>query len=164
MKITVRDIKERSMALSLLQESSSKVNIQYLFKNIKTRYNYNNAKTILENWSHLSKDEDIAIGRVLETFDAVCDNDSISNINNASKIIESNILHKVRSGKATRHLNNYKLGKFKIANTKMQNANNDNNNNNAKYGLAFFVILLLIILFTLLIIFLKKKNIISLYK
>jgi hypothetical protein len=131
MKITVRDIKERSMALSLLQESSSKVNIQYLFKNIKTRYNYNNAKTILENWSHLSKDEDIAIGRVLETFDAVCDNDSISNINNASKIIESNILHKVRSGKATRHLNNYKLGKFKIANTKMQNANNDNNNANS---------------------------------
>jgi hypothetical protein len=43
----------------------------------------------------------------------------VSHIKNAEELIEGRILHKVRDGKALRHLNNYKLGKVKIPNTKI---------------------------------------------
>jgi hypothetical protein len=119
-KLTARDIKERSNNLRIISETPASVNIKTLFRHVKSQYSYNNAKIVLENWRGLSRDESVAFQEVLELFQLICDNDSPSHIKNASELIEGKILHKVRDGKALRHLNNYKMGKHKIANTKIE--------------------------------------------
>lgn len=132
-KLSYFDIKERDRNLNLVQTVSTRnsagVSIPYLFESLGERYSYNNAKLVLENWTYLSKYEIESLDKVLETFLIICENDSISNIKNAAGIIEGKILHKVRDGKATQHLNNYKLGKFKIYNTKINNRIKETKNN-----------------------------------
>ena len=101
-KLTARDIKERSNNLRIISETPASVNIKTLFKHVKSQYSYNNAKTVLENWRGLSRDESVSFQQVLELFQLICDNDSPSHIKNASELIEGKILHKVRDGKALR--------------------------------------------------------------
>lgn len=128
-KLTCNHIRERQRNLVTDSYiSNPKHNIKYLFESLSERYSWNNAKLILENWRSLSETEIIAFDRALEVFGYICDNDNESNIRNATNIIEGNIIPKVRDGKATRHLNNYKLGKFKIQHTKAENHNKDNAN------------------------------------
>ena len=123
--LSYNDIKERQRNLTSC-DNPPKYNTRTLFENLKSKYSYQNAKLILEDWKTLSDQEIDAFDKVLEVFGIVCDNDNISNIKNAANIIEGNIVHKVRDGKATRHLNNYKLGKLKIQNTKVLNHTKDN--------------------------------------
>lgn len=125
--LSYNDIKERQRNLTSC-DNPPKYNTRTLFENLKSKYSYQNAKLILEDWKTLSDQEIDAFDKVLEVFDIVCQNDNIGNINNISNIIEGKIIPKVRDGKATRHLNNYKLGKFKIQNTKALHHNKDNNN------------------------------------
>lgn len=125
-KLTVRDIKQRNNDLRIISETPASVNIKTLFRHVKSQYSYTNAKIVLENWRGLSRDESLAFQQVLELFQLICDNDSPSHIKNASELIEGKILHKIRDGKALRHLNNYKTGKFKIQNTKIENQTHAN--------------------------------------
>ena len=125
--LSYNDIKERQRNLTSC-DNPPKYNTRTLFENLKSKYSYQNAKLILEDWKTLSDQEIDAFDKVLEVFNIVCQNDNIGNINNISNIIEGKIIPKVRDGKATRHLNNYKLGKFKIQNTKALHHNKDNNN------------------------------------
>ena len=127
-KLTCRDIKERQKNLVTdSYVSTTRHNVKYLFENLDTKYSINSVKVILENWRELSGTEIESFDKVLEVFGLVCKHDNESSIRYVANIIEGNIIHKVRDGRATRHLNNYKLGKFKIQNTKAQNRNNDNN-------------------------------------
>ena len=129
-KLTYFDIKERQNHLnsSSYTSNTAGVSIDYLFENLGERYSFNNAKLILENWRYLSESEIEAFDKALETFLIICGNDTDQNIKKAASIIEGRIIHKVRDGKATRHLNNYKLGKFKISNTKINNRIKDAEN------------------------------------
>lgn len=127
--LSYNNIRERQRNLiNFDQDSNNSHKIRSMYENLNKKYLYNNAKIILENWRGLSDTEISSFDKVLELFNTICDNDSISNIINASNIIEGKIIPKVRDAKATRHLNNYKLGKLKIMNTKVLNHNKDNNN------------------------------------
>lgn len=127
--LSYSDIRTRQRNLiNFDQNSNANRKIQSLYENLNNKYSYNNAKIVLENWRGLDDNEIRSFDKVLELFNTICDNDSISNILNASNIIEGKIIPKVRDAKATRHLNNYKLGKLKIMNTKAMNHNKDNAN------------------------------------
>ena len=124
--LSYSDIKERQRNLTSSDNNSSRFNVKTLFENLKNKYSFQNAKLILEDWNNLSNYEIESFDKVLELFNIVCENDNISNIGSIANIIEGKIIPKVRDAKATRHLNNYKLGKFKIQNTKALNHNKDN--------------------------------------
>lgn len=125
--LSCNDIKERYRnTASDYYVSKSNQNIKYIYNNLSENYSFQKAKLLLENWRDLGKTELTCLDKVLEIFDIIVDNDSICNIKNAANIIEGNIVKKVRDGEATRHLNNYKLGKLKIQNTKVLNHTKDN--------------------------------------
>ena len=100
--LSYNDIKERQRNLTSC-DNPPKYNTRALFENLKSKYSYQNAKLILEDWKTLSDQEIDAFDKVLEVFNIVCQNDNIGNINNISNIIEGKIIPKVRDGKATRH-------------------------------------------------------------
>lgn len=125
--LSYKDIKSRQNALLIDTTCSPRrINARVALENLRNNYSTQMAKFILEDWRTLDDTEIKSFDKVLELFDLVCENDSVSNIKNIANIIEGNIVHKVRDAKATRHLNNYKLGKFKIANTKCQKHSEDN--------------------------------------
>ena len=128
--LTFTDVRTRQRNLMVGGSSNPRqnVNINYLYESLHERYSFQNAKMVFEGWDRLADRDDTRLEKVLEAFDIVCDCDSLSNINYIANIIEGKIIPKVRGPKATRHLNNYKLGKFKIQNTKAQNHNKDNTN------------------------------------
>lgn len=126
--LSYSDVHERQRVLTSNESTKSKYNVNTLYENLKTKYSFQNAKIILENWRELSNQEIDSFDKALEVFNMICDNDNITNITTASNIVEGKIVHKVRDGKATRHLNNYKLGKLKIQNTKVLNHTKDNEN------------------------------------
>lgn len=127
--LTCKDIRERQNTLMTdTYVSNTKHNVRYLYENLNSNYSFETAKIIFENWKGLADTEIEAFDKVLEVFGIVCNNDNPSNIIHAASLIEGRTIRRLRDAKATRHLNNYKLGKFKIQNTKAQNHNNDNNN------------------------------------
>lgn len=133
MSLTYRDIISRQN--SIITESyrpTTGLNIKYIYENLENNYSYNNAKIVLENWQELASTDIIRLDKVLEVFSLITERDNISNIKNAASIIEGKIIKKIRDAKATRHLNNYKLGKLKIQNTKVLNHTKDNETANAR--------------------------------
>ena len=127
MEISYRDIVNRKNdVISGHYTGRSTVNILGLYEDLHESYSYNKAKLILENWYELSSTDIGRLDKVLEVFDIIVDNDNVSNIRNAANIIEGTTIKKVRTGPQTRHLNNYKLGKLKIQNTKVLNHTKDN--------------------------------------
>ena len=119
-KLTASDIRQRSNNLRIISDTPVNTGIKSLYDRVMENYSFNNAKLILENWKGLSKDETVAFEKVLDVFDAICENDNVSHIKTAQLIIERKVLqHIVRNGEQLRHLNNHKLGKVKIPNTKI---------------------------------------------
>lgn len=133
MSLTCKDIinRQRNLIVDSYVNNTS-CNINYIYEQLSEKYSYNKAKLILENWRFLSSNELDALDKVLEVFSIISTNDNISNIKNAANIIEGKIIPKLRDAKATRHLNNYKLGKLKIQNTKVLNHTKDNTNANQR--------------------------------
>lgn len=130
MNLTYKDINTRQKNLVVDSHTPLRVNpnTKYLYESLSSNYSLNSVKLILNDWRSLSESELLNFERVLDVFMMVCENSSVYSITNIANVIEGEIIPKLRDGKATRHLNNYKLGKFKIQNTKAQNHNNDNNN------------------------------------
>lgn len=118
--LSYNDIKKREISLNS-HSNKTALNIPYLFEKLGEQYSFNNAKIIIENWKNLSDNEIESFDKALETFLIVCENDNECNIKSLSNIMETKLIQKARDAKATRHLNNYKLGKFKIYNTKINN-------------------------------------------
>lgn len=118
--LSYNDIRKREINLNS-HSNKTTLNIPYLFEKLGEQYSFNNAKIIIENWKNLSDNEIESFDKALETFLIVCENDNECNIKALSNIMETKLIQKARDAKATRHLNNYKLGKFKIYNTKINN-------------------------------------------
>lgn len=125
--LTYRDIISRQRNLMPNTNKKSNINIDQMYNSLKENYSYQKAKLILENWTDFGN-EDIAFNKVMEVFTIVTDNDSNSNIINASNIIESNIVPKLRNAKQTNMLNHYKRGWIKHRHTSMLNDTKDNEN------------------------------------
>lgn len=133
MSLTCKDIINRQKNLITdSYTSKANCNVSYVYENLSKKYSYNKAKLILENWQALSNNESEALEKVLEVFSIITENDNESNIRNAANLIEGKIIPKLRDAKATRHLNNYKLGKLKIQNTKVLNHTKDNTDANKR--------------------------------
>lgn len=123
--LSYNDIRTRLRSLESI-EVPSKYNIRTLYENIFEKYNFQNAKIITENWKELDQNENTCFDMIMELFNYVCEVDTPDKIDTLASIIESRLLHKFRNGKQLRHLNNYKLGKFKIPNTKVNKRSVDN--------------------------------------
>ena len=119
-RLTASDIRQRSNNLRIVSDTPPSTSIKALYERVLENYSFNNAKIVLENWRGLSKDETVALEKVLDVFDTICECDSVSHIKSAQLIIERKMLqHLVRNGEQLMHLNNHKLGKVKIPNTKV---------------------------------------------
>lgn len=129
--LTYKDIVSRQRNLITDVSHKSNINVEQLYDSLKENYSYHKAKLLLENWSAFGN-EDVALHKVMEVFTIITDNDSISNIENASNIIESNIIPKLRNAKQTNKLNHYKRGWIKHKHTSMLNDTKDNENAVAK--------------------------------
>ena len=129
--LTYKDIVSRQRNLITDVSYKSNINVEQLYDSLKENYSYHKAKLLLENWSAFGN-EDVALHKVMEVFTIITDNDSISNIENASNIIESNIIPKLRNAKQTNKLNHYKRGWIKHKHTSMLNDTKDNENAVAK--------------------------------
>ena len=125
--LTYKDIVSRQRNLITDVSHKSNINVEQLYDSLKENYSYHKAKLLLENWSAFGN-EDVALHKVMEVFTIITDNDSISNIENASNIIESNIIPKLRNAKQTNKLNHYKRGWIKHKHTSMLNDTKDNEN------------------------------------
>lgn len=125
--LTYKDIilRQRNLLSDISQKSN--INVNQMYDSLKENYSYQKAKLILENWTAFGN-EDIAFNKVMEVFTIITDNDSDSNIMNASNIIESNIIPKLRNAKQTNMLNHYKRGWIKHKHTSMLNDTKDNEN------------------------------------
>lgn len=129
--LTYKDIISRQRNLLSDTSQKSNINVNQMYDSLKENYSYQKAKLILENWTAFGN-EDIAFNKVMEVFTIITDNDSDSNIMNASNIIESNIIPKLRNAKQTNMLNHYKRGWIKHRHTSMLNDTKDNENAVAK--------------------------------
>lgn len=129
--LTYKDIISRQRNLLSDTSRKSNINVNQMYDSLKENYSYQKAKLILENWMAFGN-EDIAFNKVMEVFTIITDNDSDSNIMNASNIIESNIVPKLRNAKQTNMLNHYKRGWIKHRHTSMLNDTKDNENAVAK--------------------------------
>lgn len=126
--LTYKDIVLRQRNLmSDINNQKSNININQVYDSLKENYSYQKAKLILENWTSFG-DEDTALNKVMEVFTIITDNDNESNIQNASNIIEGNIIPKLRNAKQTNALNHYKRGWIKHRHTSMLNDTKDNEN------------------------------------
>lgn len=125
--LTYKDIISRQRNLLSDTSPKSNINVNQMYDSLKENYSYQKAKLILENWTAFGN-EDIAFNKVMEVFTIVTDNDSDSNIMNASNIIESNIIPKLRNAKQTNMLNHYRRGWIKHRHTSMLNDTKDNEN------------------------------------
>lgn len=125
-KVKTSDIRTR---LSGLNESCIKpnnVNVNTVYQRVKTNYSYNNAKVVIENWSSLDKNSNVAFTKVMEVFDLVCENGTISEINTMTNYIIENVVPKVRDGAQTAELIKRKIGRFKTkVSTKINNKIDD---------------------------------------
>ena len=92
--LSYSDVHERQRVLTSNESTKSKYNINTLYENLKTKYSFQNAKIILENWRELSNQEIDSFDKALEVFNMICDNDNITNITTASNIVEGKIVHK----------------------------------------------------------------------
>jgi hypothetical protein len=131
MSLTYRDITNRQRNLMTIDNCNINVNVNQLLDSLKESYSYHKAKLLLENWTAFGN-EDIALDKVFEVFTIITDNDDIPNIENASNIIEGNIITKLRNAKQTNLLNHYKRGWIKHRHTSMLNDTKDNENAVAK--------------------------------
>ena len=118
------NVKDRLSNLSCVYEGTIAFP-DIILKTFLEKYNYKIGLQLLENWSQISM-EGYLIDNIIKVYDSICENDSINNIVHAAQLIEGKIIPKLRDGQATKKLNNYKLGKFKIANTKVKNRAQDN--------------------------------------
>ena len=127
MSLTYKDITNRQRNLLTSDSHNININVNQLLDSLKENYSYHKAKLALENWTAFG-DEEIALEKVFEIFTIVTDNDNYSNIENASNIIEGNIIPKLRNAKQTNLLNHYRRGWIKHRHTSILNDTKDNEN------------------------------------
>lgn len=131
MSLTYKDIIERQRNLITDISITNNINANQVYDSLKENYSYHKAKLLLENWTDFGN-EDVALAKVMEVFTIITDNDNDSNIENASNIIESKVIPKLRNAKQTNQLNNYRRGWIKHRHTSMLNDTKDNENAVAK--------------------------------
>lgn len=130
MKMTMEDVRNRSIYLATPQKSNDKatLNVESVFQKIQDgHYTYSDTKYVLENWNQLDSSLDNAFMKVFELFETVCDNEnSCGKIKSLASIICENTIPKVRSGDQTREFVKRRVARFK---TKLHTKFNNNIDN-----------------------------------
>lgn len=110
-KVTMSMITNRA---STLLECYNSPKYNSMLDNVLTKYNYNSAKTLLENWRHISTDPLEAVNSCLAVFEVCTEYETNpSHIIELGRIISEGVVKKVRNGiQLNAYLKN-KIGRFK---------------------------------------------------
>ena len=107
-------VKKRELNLLRKNYSPAPYGLNKMYESVLTKYNPKTAKTVLENWDHLAKDQNIAFTKAFLVMEAAYINDeSESNINTFTNIFTENIIPKVRNAMQMQKLISHRLGNLK---------------------------------------------------
>ena len=107
-------VKKRELNLLRKNYSPAPYGLNKMYESVLTKYNPKTAKTVLENWDHLAKDQNIAFTKAFLVMEAAYINDdSESNINTFTNIFTENIIPKVRNAVQMQKLISHRLGNLK---------------------------------------------------
>lgn len=107
-------VKKRELNLLRKNYSPAPYGLNKMYESVLTKYNPKTAKTVLENWDHLAKDQNIAFTKAFLVMEAAYINDdSESNINTFTNIFTENIIPKVRNALQMQKLISHRLGNLK---------------------------------------------------
>lgn len=107
-------VKKRELNLLRKNYSPAPYGLNKMYESVLTKYNPKTAKTVLENWDHLAKDQNIAFTKAFLVMEAAYINDdNESNINTFTNIFTENIIPKVRNAVQMQKLISHRLGNLK---------------------------------------------------
>lgn len=129
MKLDISEVRKRKSGLSSTTISEGLINVNTVQQKLLKKYNSNDAFLVLSDWRSLDENTEIAVSKLFELFDVICENDTPQNITQAANTISSNITSKVRDANKLQYLVKRRLGALKTKiSTKQQNSIADMHN------------------------------------